>query len=175
MKIQYYLFIILSFLACKQKNNERSVVVKNSLIEKSKNDTILKTKYANNKLKDLIILKDSLGGSELNISYNQNGNIKEKGLVGIVSNKDVNTKTSIKTWFYYDNSKHLDSTIFYNNDVFGKDYIEKKYYFKNGNIKGIEKYNNYILYENNKDSIGTWIIYNEKGKIIKSKEHYSKH
>jgi hypothetical protein len=42
----------------------------------------------------------------------------------------------------------LDSTIYYKNDEFSKDYIEKKYYYKNGNLKSVERYNNYILYEN---------------------------
>lgn len=89
-------------------------------------------------------------------------------MIGIVSNKDLNTKASIQTWFYYDKLNNLDSTIYYNNDEFQKDFIEKKCYYKNGKLKTIEKYNNYILYENEKNSIGIWKKYNEDGKLFQT-------
>ncbi len=168
MNIQYIIFLIFCLFSCKQKKDEQKTFVKNSSVEKSNNDTILKELYPNKKIKNLIIYKDSLKSNELQISYYENGNLKEKGLIGIISNKDLNTKTSIETWFYYDSLKHLDSTIYYNNDEFKKDFIEKKRFFKNGKIKVIEKYNNYILYETDINPMGIWKFYNENGTLIKS-------
>lgn len=173
MKSPYILILLLLLFCSKQKNNEKLSFPKNSLKENSKNDTILKRNYSNNKLEYIILAEDSLESSELHISYYKNGNVKEKGLKGTISDKDINTKTSTHTWYYYDEAKYLDSTIYYNNDEFKKDFIEKKRYYKNGNLKAIEKYNNYILYENEKKSIGVWKKYNEDGKLIQT-VNYSK-
>jgi antitoxin component YwqK of YwqJK toxin-antitoxin module len=146
MKIIYILVLIFCFANCKKIYNEQIVATKDNQIEKPENDTILKEFYPNNKIKNLIIRKDSLKSTELQLSYYKNGNLKEKGLVGIVSNKDLNTKMSIETWFYYDALKHLDSTIYYDNSEYGKDFIEKKIYFKEGKIQKTEMYNNYRHY-----------------------------
>ena len=167
MKIQYFLILIISLFCCK-KNDKELPISNNYLVKKSPNDTILVQKYPDNKLEYLIISKDSLNSSELQISYYENGAIKEKGLQGIISNRDLNTKSSIETWFYYDKLKQLDSTIYYNNDEFGKDYIEKKRFSKNGKLDAVEHYNNYILYENEIDTLGTWQKYSDKGQLIKT-------
>ena len=135
------------------------------------NDTISKTFYPNKMIKDLVISIDTVPNGKLYLSFHENGNLKEKGYQGNISNENVNTGMSIGTWYYYDSSKHLDSTIFYNNDEFGNDFIEKKRYFKTGKLKAFEKFNNYILYENATDSIGVWTIYDEQGKVSKSVDY----
>lgn len=175
MKSLYILTAFMLLFCSKKKDNEKQSIHINSAKENLKNDTILKQKYLNNKLEYVILAKDSLGSDELHITYYENGNVKEKGLIGIVSNKDVNTKASIQTWFYYDKLNNLDSTIYYNNDEFKKDFIEKKSYYKNGKLKTLEKYNNYILYENEKDSTGIWKKYNEDGKLYQTINYNKKY
>lgn len=173
MKTIIFLIVLFCTLSCKKNNVELSNSEK-YLHKKPFDDTILKKRFPNNKLEYVIIGKDSLGSDELHLSYYENGNLKVKGLQGIVSNKDINTKTDVQTWFYYDQLKKLDSTIYYNNDEFKKDYIEKKRYAKNGNLISVEYYNNYILYENEVDSIGVWKKYNDEGKLIETIEHKKK-
>jgi hypothetical protein len=187
MKYLYIILVLIFFTECKNKEIESKPKIdskkettahsnadtlnqtKKGVDEK--NDTLSKTLYKNGVIKDLILAKDSLGGKELYLSFYENRNLKYKGLQGNIHNKDVNTGMSIATWFYYDCNEKLDSTIYYNNAVFGKDFIEKKRFYKNGTIKSIERYNNYILYENELDSIGEWRYYNKDGKLVK-KENY---
>lgn len=179
-----YLILPFLFLQCKNKEikneptniSEKDIATqlyKKSLNEKNNevainNDTLSKIVYKDGKIKEIIIVKDSLDAQELHLSFYENGNLESKGLQGIVGNKDVNTGISVATWFYYDTKKNLDSTIYYKNAEFGKDFIEKKRFYKNGGIKAIEKYNNYVLYENSIDSIGEWKYYNENGKLLKT-------
>ena len=170
MKIQSILFIIFCFYSCNKKI-EKSKNIEKKEIYSEQNDTISKTFYASKTIKDLIINIDTIQNGKLYLSFHENGNLKEKGYQGNISNENVNTGISIGTWYYYDSSKNLDSTIFYNNDEFGKDFIEKKRYFKTGKLITFEKFNNYILYENTMDSLGVWTIYDEQGKVIKSVDY----
>jgi antitoxin component YwqK of YwqJK toxin-antitoxin module len=187
MKYLYIILVFIFFVQCKNKEikSKSEIDSKKEIIEQSsidtldkakdvlgkKNDTLSKTLYKNGMIKDLILAKDSLGSKELHLSFYENKNLKYKGLQGNISNKEISTGTSLETWFYYDFNKNLDSTIYYNNSVYGKDFIEKKRFYKNGTIKSIERYNNYILYENELDSIGEWKYYNKEGKLIKSKKY----
>ena len=149
--------------------NEEVIYQSQSLIQ---NDTISKILYPNGKLKYLIIHKDSADCKELHLSFYENGNIKEKGCQGNVSNADVNTGMSVGIWYYYDSlNNHIDSSIYYNNDIVAKAYIEKRRYFNNGQVKSIERYNNYDLYETDIKPIGSWKVYNDKGKLIKTLNH----
>lgn len=184
------ILVFVFFIQCKNKeikskyeiDSKTEIIVQSNLdiLDKTKdvlgnkNDTLLKTLYKNGIIKDLILVKDSLGSKELHLSFYESSNLKCKGLQGNISNKDISTGASLGTWFYYDFNKNLDSTIYYNNAVFGKDFIEKKRFYKNGTIKSIERYNNYILYENELDSIGEWKYYDKKGKLIKSKKYLSR-
>ena len=170
MKIQSILFIILCFYSCNKKIEQSKNIGKKEIYSEQ-NDTISKTLHPNKTIKDLVISIDTIPNGKLYLSFHENGNLKEKGYQGNISNENVNTGISIGTWYYYDSSKHLDSTIFYNNNEFGKDFIDKKRYFKTGKLKAFEKFNNYILYENTMDSIGLWTIYDEQGKVIKSVDY----
>tara|TARA_R110000850_G_scaffold276645_3_gene419434 strand:- start:64244 stop:64447 length:204 start_codon:yes stop_codon:yes gene_type:complete len=60
------------------------------------------------------------------LCFYDNSNLKEKGVLGIISNNNINTNMFMETWFYFESNKNLDSTIYYNNADFGKDYREKK-------------------------------------------------
>lgn len=88
---------------------------------------------------------DTIKCKELHITYDENGNIKEKGCQGYVSNNDISTGMSVGTWFYYKNGK-ISREIYYHNAEFGKDYIKHKLYNENGNYKEVFT-NNFILYE----------------------------
>ena len=171
MKIQSVLFIIFCFYSCNKKIEQSKNIKKKKEIYSVENDTISKTFYTSKIIKDLVISIDTIPNGKLYLSFHENGNLKEKGYQGNISNVNVNTGMSIGTCYYYDSSKHLDSTIFYNNDKFGKDFIEKKRYYKTGKLKAFEIFNNYILYENAIDSIGLWTIYDEQGKVIKSVDY----
>ncbi|OMQ13501.1 hypothetical protein [[Flexibacter] sp. ATCC 35103] len=190
MKYLYIILVFIFFIQCKNKEikSKSEIDSKKEIIEQSnidtldkakdvlgkKKDTLSKTLYKNGMIKDLILAKDSLGSKELHLSFYENNNLKYKGLQGNISNKEISTGASLETWFYYDINKNLDSTIYYNNSVYGKDFIEKKRFYNNGTIKSIERYNNYILYENELDSIGEWKYYNKEGKLIKSKKYSSR-
>lgn len=186
MKNLYLISIFFAFTQCKNKEIHNNAIIDNKIaitnnqadtlnkaVEKIeyKNDTISKIVYKNGKINHLILVSDSINAQELHLSFYLNGNLKSKGLQGNISNKDVNTKMSIETWFYYDVNKNLDSTIYYSNAEYGKDFIEKKFFYKNGKIKSIERFSNYILYENSIDSIGVWKSYNTEGKLIKTIKH----
>ena len=152
-----------------KKSTDKPADSLNEAIEENdyKNDTLSKIIYKSGIISHLILVSDSINAQELHLSFYENGNLKSKGLIGNISNKDINTKMSIETWFYYDANKNLDSTIYYNNAEYGKDFIEKKKFYKNGKTKSVEKFNNYILYENNVDSIVIWKYFNENGILIK--------
>ena len=167
MKIQFILLLIFCFLNCNKKTEQPKNIQKREIYVQ-KNDTISKTLYPNKKIKELIIKIDSIPSGELHLLFYENGNLKEKGYQGIIENESISTGMSIGTWYYYDSLKRLDSTIFFHNEKFGKDFIEVKRYFKTGKLKAIEKYNNHILYQNAIDSIGIWTTYDSLGKVIKS-------
>jgi MORN repeat variant len=134
------------------------------------NDTILKKYYPNLRLSYCIIKEDTNDSKELHIDFYANGKVKEKGYQDLVSNKDVQTKSSIGTWQAYDSTGVLLKETKYNNAVFDSASIEVKRYFQNGKVKVIELYNNYILYETEMKKIGVWQYYNEKGDLVKKEK-----
>ena len=89
--------------------------------------------------------KDTIKCSELHIAYDKNGNIKEKGCQGYVSNNDISTGMVVGTWYHYKNSR-LTREVYYHNAEFGKDYIKHKIYDESGNFNEIFT-NNFMLYE----------------------------
>jgi hypothetical protein len=185
-----FLLILFCFSKCNYKNEKHivqgqkitsnindttfhAVIISNNDSFKN-NDTTSKTFYANGKMKDIVVKKDTGDCTLQYIFFYENGNLKETGCQGNVSNKDINTGMSVGTWYFYDSLKRLDSSIYYNNDVLGKDFIEKKRYYKNGVIKSIERYNNYELYETEVDSISIWKFYNKYGKLTHVINHQKK-
>lgn len=84
----------------------------------------------------------NIKSSQLVISYDANGLIKEKGVQGNYNGIGV----PIGTWWKYHNGSIVQE-IYYHNDEFGSDYIIFKTYDENGSYKE-EITNNYILYEN---------------------------
>lgn len=104
MKLVTFLIAISCVLSCK-KNNVGTY--SKNITKKSLDDTLFKKRFPNNKLEYIILRRYILESNELHISYYKYGNIKEKGLQGIVSNKDINTKSPIQTCFYYDELKNL--------------------------------------------------------------------
>jgi hypothetical protein len=133
----------------------------------SENDTISKTYYPNHKLEGCIIRYERGDTTTYHLSFYENGVIKEKGYHGNVSNKDVNTKMNLGTWYKYDQNGTLVTTTTYNNLVFKKATIQIKKYYSNGRISAIEWYNNHILYETDSREIGIWTYYNKMGKQTK--------
>ena len=75
--------------------------------------------------------------------YYKNGKLKEKGFQGRY--KEIGT--SVGRWEEYNRDGNLIKKTIFHNDTFGRDYILIEYY-KNMKLYKIERYNNYILYEN---------------------------
>ncbi|MBV7440711.1 hypothetical protein KRX57_04700 [Weeksellaceae bacterium TAE3-ERU29] len=96
---------------------------------------------------DSLILqgKDTIKCNELHIAYDKNGNVKEKGCQGYISNADISTGMSVGTWFYYKNGE-LIKEVYFHNAEFGKDYIIHRC-FNDEEFTDVIT-NNFILYEN---------------------------
>lgn len=140
--------------------------------ELSPQDTISADYFPNGKIKQLILSKDSGDCQELHLAYYQNGQLKSKGCQGQVQNADVSTGMSVGTWYYYDSlTNHVDSTLFFDNEVADKAFIEKRSFYGSGPLKSIEIYNNYILYETEIRPKGTWKYFSENGKLLKTIRH----
>jgi hypothetical protein len=144
----------------------KEYVYLNNLVT-SENDTINKTYYPNQKLESCIIKYEHGDTTTYHLSFYENGVIKEKGYHGNVSNKDVNTKMNLGTWYNYDQNGILLTATTYNNLVFRKATIQVKRYYSNGRISAIEWYNNHVLYETDIKEIGVWTFYNKMGKLTK--------
>lgn len=93
----------------------------------------------------IIYGKDTIKCNELHIIYDKNGNLKEKGCQGYVSNNNISTGMSVGTWYYYKKGK-LTRKVYYHNADFGKDYIKHTIYDENGNFNDVFT-NNFMLYE----------------------------
>lgn len=105
------------------------------------------------------------------VNYYPNGKIKEKGYQGYYENKEISTGMYIGTWRYYNENGRLVQSIYYQNDVPAKAYIEKTNYHPNGKVSSVERFNNYELYQSEVDSIGTWKYYDSTGKLIRKTVH----
>jgi antitoxin component YwqK of YwqJK toxin-antitoxin module len=112
----------------------------------------------------IIYNKDTCKCLSLLLNYYSSGLLKEKGCQGVYNGTGV----PVGSWITYDETLNIESKTYYHNDEFGKDFILKESYYKEGKLKSLEKYNNYILYENTKKPIGIWLLYDEKGNVSKS-------
>jgi antitoxin component YwqK of YwqJK toxin-antitoxin module len=168
IKIFFSFFL---YFTCTQCNSVESKKVDILTIDKIPTpvlqDTILKKYYPNQQLSYCIIKEDSNTSKELHVFFYENGVIKEKGFQDLVSNREVQTKSSVGTWFKYDSVGKLLTETKYNNLVFDSASIEVKQYFNNGKLRSVAFYNNYILYETDIKKTGVWLFYNKKGDLIK--------
>ena len=83
---------------------------------------------------------------ELEIDYDEKGNIIGRSCNGIASNEDVNTGFAVGTCYVYKDNK-LVKELYFHNAKIGDDYILHKIYDGKGGYKEIYT-NNYMLYEN---------------------------
>jgi len=112
--------------------------------------------YRNNKLisetfhfpkKDSMIYgRDTEQCLELEINYDEKGNIIGRSCNGIASNEDINTGFGVGTAYVYKDNK-LVKELYFHNAKRGDDYILHKIYNGKGGYKEIYT-NNYMLYEN---------------------------
>ena len=150
--------ILLSFLSCKNQYVKRNI--DNSIfIQNIKKKVISKTFHKNGKISEISFDCDSIinlknekiSCSSITYSFYSNGNLKEKGCQGIYNGYGI----PVGTWYFYDKKNKLKSTTYYHNDQYGKDFILVNY-FVNDKLVKTEKYNNYILYENEKKLLETY-------------------
>lgn len=83
---------------------------------------------------------------ELEIRYDEKGNVTQRSCNGIASNEDVNTGFAVGTCYVYKDNKLVEELYFHNAKI-GNDYILHKIYDGKGGYKEIYT-NNYMLYEN---------------------------
>ncbi len=144
--------ILLIIISCQNQNNLSNIENSYSILNNKKS---IKTKsfFKNGRLSEVSFVCDSIIKlknekiicSSLYYSFYINGNLKEKGCQGIYNGFGV----PVGIWFLYDKKNNLISTSYYHNDSYGKDFILVNN-FVDGKIKKTTKYNNYILYENEK-------------------------
>jgi hypothetical protein len=120
-------------------------------------------------IKDSIIKnkQESSKCSSLLTSYYNNGTIKEIGYQGFYNG----TGAAVGDWKEYDSTGILTAITHYHNDKQDKAYIERREYFRNGQLSSIKKYSNDLLYEIEKKNIGTWYFYDSTGKLINKKQY----
>ena len=83
---------------------------------------------------------------ELEINYDEKGNVIRRLCNGIAANEDINTGFAVGTCYIYKDNK-LIKELYFHNAKRGDDYILHKIYDDKGGYKEIYT-NNYMLYEN---------------------------
>ena len=111
-----------------------------------RNNKLISETFHFPKKDSMIYGRDTEQCLELEINYDEKGNIIQRSCNGIASNEDINTGFGVGTCYIYKNNK-LIKELYFHNAKRGDDYILHKIYDGKGGYKEIYT-NNYMLYEN---------------------------
>lgn len=160
------LLIVSGLCSCAGSKRETIVPAIAGAEPRKSSDTVLAERFPDGRLRYLILATDSAGCRELHLAFYANGRLKSKGCQGTVTNMEVSTGMSVGTWSYFDSlSGIVDSTFFYDNSESAKAFIEKRTFYPDGQLKSVERFNNYILYETELQKKGAPKYYDEHGML----------